>query len=61
VEEAKRCNIDIVRFSSTKRGGSRTVNLAGRWKLFYSGADLSVSAQAGMGKLTIPRLADCVL
>ena len=30
------------------------------WKLFYSGADSSRSAQASVGILTSPRLSDCV-
>ena len=40
--------------------GSGTVDLDGGWKLFYSGADSCVSAQAGVGILTSPRLSDCV-
>jgi len=44
VEEAKRYHLDIVGVSSTKRCDSGTVNLDGGWKLFYSGADPSVSA-----------------
>ena len=36
------------------------MNLDGGWKLFYSGADPSMSAQAGVGILTSPRLSDCV-
>ena len=42
------------------RRGSGTVDLNGGWKLFYSGADASMSAQAGVGILTSPRLSDCV-
>jgi len=60
VEEAKRYHLGIVGLSSTKRRGSGTVNLDGGWKLFYSGADPSVSTQAGVGILTSPRLSDCV-
>ena len=60
VEEAKKYRLDIVGVSSTKRRGSGTVNLDGGWKLFYSGADPSMSAQAGVGILTSPRLSDCV-
>ena len=58
VEEAKRYHLDIIGVSSTKRCGSGTVD--GGWKLFYSGADPSMSAQAGVGILTSPRLSDCV-
>ena len=61
VEEAKRYHLDIIGVSSTKRRGSGTVDLDGGWKLFYSGADPSMSAQAGVGILTSPRLSDCVL
>ena len=32
----------------------------GRWKLFYSGADPHMPAQAGVGILTSPQLSDCV-
>ena len=60
VEEAKRYHLDIIGVSSTKRRGSGTVDLDGGWKLFYSGADPSMSAQAGVGILTSPRLSDCV-
>ena len=49
VEEAKRYHLDIIGVSSTKRRGSGTVDLDGGWKLFYSGADPSMSAQAGCG------------
>ena len=34
VEEAKRYHFDIIGVSSTKRRGSGTVDLDGRWKLF---------------------------
>ena len=60
VEEAKRYHLDIIGVFSTKRRGSGTVDLDGGWKLFYSGADPSMSAQAGVGILTSPRLSDCV-
>ena len=60
VEEAKRYHLDIIGVSSTKRRGSGTVDLDGGWKLFYYGADPSMSAQAGVGILTSPRLSDCV-
>ena len=34
VEEAKQYHLDIIEVSSTKRRGSETVDLDGRWKLF---------------------------
>ena len=61
VDEAKRYRLDIVGVSSTKRHGSGTKDLQEGWKLFYSGVDLSVCAQAGVGILTSPRLADRVV
>ena len=61
VEEAKRYHLDIIGVSSTtKRRGSGTVDLDGGWKLFYSGADPSMSVQTGVGILTSSRLSDCV-
>ena len=60
VEEAKRYHLDIIGVSSTKRRGSGTVDLDDEWKLFYSGAHSTTSAQAGVGILTSPRLSDCV-
>ena len=60
VEEAKRYHLDIIGVSSTKRRGSGTVDLDGGWKLFYSGADPSMSAQADVGILTSPRLSDWI-
>ena len=59
VEEAKQYHLDIIGVSSTKRRGSGTVVLDGGWKLFYSGADPSMSAQAGVGILTSHSLSDC--
>ena len=60
VEEANRYHLDIIGVSSTKLRSSGTVDLDGGWKLLYSGADSSMSAQAGVGILTSPRLSDCV-
>ena len=60
VDEAKRYHLDVVGVSSTKRRGSGVVDLNDGWKLFYSGADPSMSAQAGVGILTSPQLSDCV-
>ena len=59
IEEAKRYHFNIIGVSSTKRRVSGTVDLDGGWKRFYSGADPSMSAQAGVGILTSPRLSDC--
>ena len=59
-EKAKQHHFDIGEFFSTKKRGSGSVNLDGGWKLFYSGADPRMSAQAGVGILTSPRLSDCV-
>ena len=59
VEEAMQYHLDIIGVSSTKRRGSGSVDLDGGWKLFYSGADPSMSAQAGVGILTSPPLSDC--
>jgi len=56
VEEAKRYHLDIVGVFSTKRRGSRSVNLDGGYKLFYSGADPSVSAQADNHEPPVVRL-----
>ena len=54
VEEEKRYHLDIIGVSSIKQSGSGTVDLNGGWKLFYSGADPSMSAQAGVGILPSP-------
>ena len=60
VEEAKRYHLDIIGVSSAKRRGSGTVDLDGGWKLFYSSAHFSMSAQASVGILTSLWLSDCV-
>ena len=60
-EEAKRYRLDIAGVSSTRWRGSGTVDLQEGWKLFYSGVDAALSAQAGVGILTSPRLADRVI
>ena len=46
--------------SSTKRRGSGTVDLDGGWKLFYSGADPRMSAQAGVDSHKPPFVRLCV-
>ena len=58
VEETKRYHLDIIGVFSTKRRGPGTVDLDGGWKLFYSGADPSMSAQTGVRTFTSPRLSD---
>ena len=60
VEEAKKYHLDIVGIFSAARRGSGIVDLDGGWKLFYLGADPSMSAQAGVEILTSPQLSDCV-
>ena len=48
VEEAKKHQLDIVGVSSTRKRSSAIVDLDGRWKFFYSSADSSMLAQAGL-------------
>ena len=45
--------------SSTKRRGS--VELNGGWKIFYSGVDAAMSAQAGVGLLVSLNITECVV
>ena len=45
---------------STKRRGSQTFELNGGWNIIYSGVDTAVSAQAGVGLLVSPNIAECV-
>ena len=47
VKETNKFHLDIAEVSSTKRRGSGIVDLDGGWKLFCSGADPSMSDQAG--------------
>jgi len=49
VEKAKRRSLDVAGISSTKRGGSNTVEMDGGWRLFYSGTEPAKFAQAGVG------------
>ena len=56
----KKYHLDIVEVSCTKRRGSGIVNLDDERKLSYSGADLTMSAQAGMGIFTSSQLSDYV-
>jgi len=60
VEEAKRLSLDVVAIFSTKRGGSNTMELDDWWKLFYSGVNPAKFAQAVVGILVSPQLANCV-
>ena len=54
LEDSKHYYFDIVGVSSTRRYGSGTADLKGEWMLLYSGADSSMSAQAGVGFFTCP-------
>ena len=60
VREAEKYRLDIVGVSSTKRKGSGIVVLDKGWKLFHAGVDPTLHAQAGVGILTSPRLAEAV-
>ena len=53
--------LDIEGISSTKRRDSGTVESNGGWKIFYSGVDAAMSAQAGVGLLVSPNMAQCVV
>ena len=59
--DAQQYRLDTVGISSTKRRGSGTVELNGGWKIFYSGVDAAMSAQAGVGLLVSPNMAECVV
>ena len=59
VWEAEQYHLDIVGVSSTKCHSSNTVELNEGWKLFYSGVDVTISAQGGVGIFVSPRLAHC--
>ena len=59
--EAQQYRLDVVGISSTKRRGSGTVELNGGWKIFYSGVDAAMCAQAGVGLLVSPNIAECVV
>ena len=60
VWEAEQYHLDIVGVSSTKCCGSDTVELNEGWRLFYSGVDVTMSSQAGVGIFVSPCLAHCV-
>ena len=57
VWEAEQYHLDIVGISSTKCHGSDTVELNEGWKLFYSGVNVTMSVQAGVGIFVRFRLA----
>ena len=57
VWEAEQYHLNIVGVSSTKCRDSDTVELNKVWKLFYSGVDETMSAQARVGILVSPCLA----
>ena len=59
--EAQQFRLDIVGISSTKRRGSGTVELNGGWKIFDSGVNAAMSAQAGVGLLVSPTMDECVV
>ena len=59
--EAQQYRLDTVGISSTKRRSSGTVELNSGWKIFYSGVDAAMSAQAGVGLLVSPNMAECVV
>ena len=59
--EAMQCRLDIVSISSTKPRGLGTVKSNGEWKISYSGVVAAMSAQAGVGLLVSPNIAECVV
>ena len=58
--EVEQYHLDIVKVSSTKCRGSDTVELNEGWKLFYSGVDETMPAQAKVGIIVSPRLTNYV-
>ena len=59
VREAQQYRLDIVGILSTKRRGSGAVELKSGWKIFYSGVDAAISAQAGVDLLASLNMAEC--
>ena len=59
--EAQQYRLDIMGISSTKHRASGTAELNGGWKIFYSGLDAAMPAQAGVGLLVSPNMAECVV
>ena len=60
VEEAKRYSLDVVGISWIKRRGSHIVELDDEWNLFCFCVEPAKFAQAGVGILASPLLANCV-
>ena len=60
-EEVRKYRIHVLGISSIKRKGKGTSLLNDGWQLFYSGVDITAHAQAGVGILLHPCLADAVL
>ena len=58
--EAEQYHLYIIGVSSTKCHGSNTVELNEGWKLFYSGVNVTMSAQAGVGIFVSTHLTHCV-
>ena len=52
---------NVTSFTGKKRKGTGTLILNKRWQLFYSGVDPALHAQAGVGILTSPRLAERIV
>ena len=61
MEEAKKYHLDIVGFFFTRRPNNGIVDLNGRWKHFYSFANPSMSAQAGVDVRKYTYRTICVL
>ena len=61
VWEARHYHLDIVEVSHTKCCGSDTIELNEGRKLFYSGVDVTMSAQGGVGMFVNPCLTHCVI
>ena len=53
--------LDIVSISPAKPRGLGTVKSNGEWKISYSGVVAAMSAQAGVGLLVSPNIAECVV
>ena len=60
VWKAEQYHLHIVGVFPTKCRSSDAVELKEGWKLFYSGVDITMSAQAGLSIFVSSRLAHCV-
>ena len=58
--ETQQHDLDIIGVSFSKCHGSDTVELNEGWKFFYSGVDVNMSGQAGVGIFVSRRSAHCV-